>query len=197
MREQPDELIRLLEFTPHSKKEYDDAWFDNDDTDIEKARKFIIRTQQSIWAAGAQEQTKGWSASFNDSRVGISEKTQKWLNGIKCLPGIVDRFRSVQIENRDFKFILNKYDTADTLFYLDPPYDQQLRSSTKYEFDFVNQDFFDLQYHTKNLKGKCAISGYDTPFMSEVFKHFNKHIGPQRKNHRSTKEAKECLWTNY
>jgi DNA adenine methylase len=197
LRDQPEELISLLELTPHSKHEYDQAWYTDTDTPVEQARKFFIRTNQSIWAAGGQSQVKGWCASIRDTRVKMSEKTNKWLNAVNNLSAIVNRFKQVQLECRDFRFILSKYDTPDTLFYLDSPYDKTFRSNTPYEFDFVNQDFFDMQHFCRKAVGKVAVSGYDTPFMNELFFGFKKHIGPLRKNNRSEKKAIECLWTNY
>lgn len=197
LRDKPDELIPLLEMTPHSKKEYDDAWFIEEDTDVEAARKFFVRTQQSIWAAGAQEKVKGWAASLHDSRCKISEKTHRWLKSVAGLQYVVERLKQVQIECRDFRFIMKHYDGPDTFFYLDSPYDSHFRSSTAYTFDFKDQDFIDMHYWAARAKGKVAISGYNTPFMQELFKDFNFHHGPKRKNNRSVKEAYECLWTNY
>jgi DNA adenine methylase len=197
LREMPEELICALELTPHSKKEYEEAWFTDGDSDVEKARKFFIRTQQSIWAAGAQDKVKGWAASLKESRCNISDKTNKWLKTIAGLPEVVERFRRIQIENRDYRWIISKYDHDGAFFYLDSPYEHTFRSSSPYEFDFKNQDFFDLHYYAKSTKGKVAISGYNSPFMVEVFKDFNFNHGPQRKNTRSKKEACECLWTNY
>lgn len=197
LREQPEELIKLLELTPHSKYEYDQAWYSENDNPIEKARKFYIRTQQSLLAAGGQDKIKGWGTSIRDSRVSISEKTHKWIRGVNNLWEICERFKQVQIECRDFKFIMKAYDDPNTLFYLDSPYDQTFRSNSAYEFDFGKQDFFDMHYWCKKVKAKVAISGYNTPFMKELFKDFHFHHGPLRKNGKSTKEAYECLWTNY
>lgn len=197
LREKPDQLIAVLELTPHSKYEYDNAWYADKDSDVEKARKFFIRTQQSIHAAGAQDKVKGWAASISESRVSISEKTHKWIRAVNGLFEVAERLKRVQIECRDFRFILKSYDSPGTLFYCDPPYDMTHRSSTKYEFEFKNQDFFDLKHWTHKAIGKVAVSGYDTEFMRELFKDFTMHSGPKRRNNKSTKEAIECLWTNY
>lgn len=197
LRSQPQELIDALLLTPYSKKEYADAWYVENEAPVERVRKFFIRTQQSIWAAGGQDMVKGWAVSINESRFGKSEKVHKWINAVCGLPEVVKRFSNVQIECRDYKFILSKYDAPETFFYLDPPYDGAFRSSSPYEFDFVNNDFFEMHYHAKNAKGKVAISGYNSPLMIEIFKDFNFIKGPHRKNTRSTKEVYECLWTNY
>jgi DNA adenine methylase len=197
LRDMPEALISVLELTPHSKAEYDNAWYDPADSVLETARKFFVRTQQSIYAAGAQEQSKGWTCSLTESRGGISEKTFKWLNSIKGLWKVAARLKTVQIECRDFRFILKHYNDSGVHFYCDEPYHKSQRSNTSYTFDFADKDFFDLKYYAERVKGKISISGYDNDFMRELFKDFTMHLGPQRKNTRSTKEARECLWTNY
>lgn len=197
LRNNGEELVRSLELTPHSRSEYDNAWFDETDSQVEQARKFFIRTQQSIMAAGAQDIVKGWASSIHSSRVSISEKTRKWIGGCNNLWTIAERMKGVQIECHDFRFILKSYDSAGTLFYLDSPYDMTHRSSTKYEFEFQQQDFYDMHYWCKKAIGKIAVSGYDSPFMRELFCDFQFHEGPLRKNNKSTKEAVECLWTNF
>jgi DNA adenine methylase len=197
LRENTEELISSLQLTPYSKFEYDLAVNLETDSAIEKARKFYIRTQQSIYAAGAQEKSKGWACSINQSRNFKSEKVNKWIRSIESLDSVVARFQNVQIENRDFRFIMKSYDSIDTLFYLDPPYDKTFRSSTTYKFDFENQDFYDLHTWCKKVVGKVAVSGYDTPFMRSLFADFNFHPGPLRKNTRTKRQAFECIWTNY
>lgn len=197
LREHPDQLISLLELTPHSRTEYLNCWETDGDSNIERARKFLVRTQQSFGAGGAQTKNHGWSRAINESRCNISQKTLLWLSGIDNLKNIVERFKTVQIENQDFRKIISDFDSSDTLFYLDSPYDHALRGNTKYEFDFKGQDFNDMQYYAKNAKGKIAISGYNTAGMSYLFSGFNLHVGPHRKNNKSSKVVHECLWTNY
>lgn len=196
LRQSPQELIRLLELTPHSRCEYDQAFFDKEDTAVEQARKFFVRTQQSLFAAGAQDKVKGWASSLTESRCTISEKTNKWIRSVPKLWYIAERLKHVQIECKDFRFILKNYDSPETLFYCDEPYDQKFRSSSTYEFDFKAQDYIDLHYWANKVVGKIAISGYKTEFMCELFKGFKLHEGPKRRGN-SNKEAYECVWTNY
>lgn len=208
LRVRGQELIDALYLTPYSRGEYKGAWDDDGVDPIERARRFFIRTQQSMWAAGAQEEMKGWASSVNDSRVQVSEKVRKWRNSIEGLPAVIERFRAIQIECKDFRYIMQKYDTPETLFYLDSPYHKTFRSSTNYEFDFKDQDFHDLHHYASRVKGKVAISGYNDPFMLQLFRDFEFTKGPERqtarksntdqkKQDRYKQEVCECLWTNY
>lgn len=197
LREQPETIIKALELTPHSRLEYENAIITSDDDEIERARKFFVRTVQSQFSAGNMENKKGWRAAISESRTGISEATSKYLNSVSGLFEIVDRLRGVQIENRDFRWIFDKYNNENTLLYLDPPYYGTHRSTTKYLHEMTDQDYIDLGELTKTSKSKVAVSGYSCDFIDGVFSHLKKHVGPVRKNGLSIEVVRECLWTNY
>lgn len=198
LREQRAELVELLELTPHSRVEYQQAWYSDDDSPLEAARKFFVRTQQSFFATGAQNQLKGWLSSTKESRRGISQATHKYLKSVSGLWEVAERFRRVQIECRDFEWILKAYDSEDTLFYCDPPYDMEHRSNRNdYEHDFTQQDHVRLHEAAAASQGKVAISGYDSSFMLSLYSDFHYYPGPLRRNTYSSKEVRECLWTNY
>jgi DNA adenine methylase len=197
LKYKPLQLISLLELTPHSRYEYDQAWDNAELPDVERAVNFFIRTQQSIYAAGAQDKVKGWATAISERRTSISEKTHKWIRAVENLWEVSERLKQTQIECRDFRFVMKAYDHKDTLLFLDSPYDMTMRSSTKYMFDFKEQDFHDMHYWAKKAVAKVAVTGYNTGFMKTLFKDFNYHEGPKRKNNKSAKQALECLWTNY
>lgn len=197
LQDKPFELLHKLYFTPHSKQEYDNAWYDEECTDIEKARRFFVRTTQSIFAAGAQEKSKGWAAALSQSRCNISEKTNKWLSSVEGLDKVVERLKNVQIENRHWRFVLKHYDSPGSFFYFDGPYLLSTRSVTRYEFEFTMHDYIELAEAVKKMKGKIAISHYDDPQFRELFKDLRFIEGPLRKNSLSEKDLKECLWVNY
>lgn len=197
LRDQPEDIMRVLSLTPHSFYEYKNALYEESDSDLEKARKFFVRTNQSFHAVGAQKDYGGWLACINQSRTGMSETTRKWLNRIDGLPRLVDRFKRVQLECRDYEYIFQKYDQERALFYLDPPYPTSHRSKSRYKYDFYKEDFYRLRDAAKRLQGKVAISNYDTEFTRQLFKDFNFHEGPHRRNNTSVKTIHEALWTNY
>lgn len=198
LRDKSDELITRLYLTPHSRQEYEESWFDKTDTDVEQARKFFVRMSQSVLATGSQNQKKGWLSATRETRCKISEATNKFLRKIDGLHQLVERLKMIQIENRHYEFIITSYDTPSTLFYLDPPYDVEKRSGgSDYEFDFDEEDHFKLHTLLQSIKGKCAVSGYDSDFMKELYKDFYFIPGPLRKNNKSIRVVRECLWTNY
>lgn len=199
LRDHPQELIDLLYLTPHSRLEYENAWDTVLDSELERARKFFVRIKQSFLSTGSQKELKGWVSATKESRCKISEATSKWINGIDGLPLIIERMRTVQIECRPYDWIFNSYDTPETMFYCDPPYDKEFRSSSSdYMFDFTQDDHVKLYNCAKAAAGYVAVSGYNSDFMMDLYKGFHFTKGPIRKNNYSiNREVRECLWTNY
>lgn len=200
LRDNGQELIDKLRLTPYSRQEYMNAVYIETDTDIEKARKFFVRCQQSMWSMGVQQSSKGWASDIRECRAGVGGRLGRFLNHIDKLKYCVERLRTVQIENMDFRHIMDRYNYEDVFFYLDSPYDPTFRSMTdKYEFDFVNQDFYDLHYYCRHSKAKFAVSAYNSPFMLDLFRDFNVTMGPNRKSgdEDSRSETCEVLFTNY
>lgn len=199
LRDNPEPLITSLVLTPHSREEYEKAWeIHPEDTDTETARKFFVRIRQSFLATGGQKEKKGWMTSTRESRVKISEATNKYLASVENLWDVVNRFRTVQIENRSWEWILEAYDTEDTLFYQDPPYDDEDRSeSQSYIHDFVEDDHRRLAEVNHKVKAAVAISGYNTELMNELYGDWIKHELKSHIGGFSTKRKQECVWTNY
>lgn len=202
LRDKHAELIPLLDLTPYSRKEYQlaqDNVRDGSISDVERARRFFVRLRQSILATGAQADNKGWASSVNSSRVAMSEAVSKYLGNIKYLQPVCERLKSVQIECRDYRWVLKSYDSENTLFYCDPPYDSEKRSEkVSYKIEFPDTEYQELSHLLHQAEGKVAISGYNSDLMCRLFEDWNFHLGPERKNARSSKQnVRECLWTNY
>jgi DNA adenine methylase len=198
LRTQKDALLELLVLTPHSRWEYENAWDAEGDTDLERARKFFVRVQQSFFATGSQRQLKGWLSSIREHRWSIAQATHKWLSTVEGLVEIVERLSMVQLENRDVCDILKAYDDKNNLFYLDTPYHSEHRSGANdYQFDFSEADHLRVRDAVENVKGKVAISCYSSDFMKQLYKGWHFYEGPVRRNNYSDKEVREGLITNY
>ena len=80
-----------------------------------------------------------------------------------------DRMRTTTILNKDFKYLIKKYDSPNTLFYLDPPY--EIRTKRMYKHDNVPiKDVYDA---LKNIKGYFILSYNDSKEAKELFKDYN------------------------
>lgn len=156
-----------LVFTSYSRQEFDNAknW-DIEEDEIEKVRKFYVRSMQAVDGNG------GWGYTKSVSRRGMSKEVSQWLGHIdENLPMAVERLREVQVENLDFKDCIKKYDGLDTLFYLDPPYIHETRRSSKgYAHEMTEFSHQELVILLRSVIGKVILSGYDNPIYCDLEK---------------------------
>ncbi len=81
-----------------------------------------------------------------------------------------ERLDGVVFESLDWSGLIRRYDTADTLFYLDPPYHG---GETDYgKGMFARDDFARMAGQLAGNKGKFILSINDTPEIREVFAAF-------------------------
>lgn len=72
------------------------------------------------------------------------------------LPYYKEYFKRIFIENKDYKLIMNKYNSEESFFYIDPPY-------TGYEHYYLNSTFSsnnELYSIISDLKSKWILSNY-------------------------------------
>jgi len=133
----------------------------------------------------------------------------KLTRKIEGLPVWAERFRSVTIENLDFREIIPKYDASDTLFYCDPPYlkvgdkYERRRPEEYYRVGFTYRDWFELAKLLNNIQGKAMVSTYYFAELEDLFprdrwvwleKEFAKHSTADK---GKKKKATELLLLNY
>jgi DNA adenine methylase len=86
------------------------------------------------------------------------------------LPEIVQRLQRVQIENAPALEVIDRYDTVDTLFYLDPPYVHESRGDSKaYAIEMTDDDHVEMADKLSRIKGRAVVSGYRTKLYDEIF----------------------------
>ena len=100
----------------------------------------------------------GYPGRFNAGRM------------IEQIKKIHNRLQDVYIECLPYAEFIKRYDRADTLFYLDPPY---WGSESFYGKDFFSRaDFAELAKLLKGIKGKFIMSINDVPEIRTIFKGF-------------------------
>jgi DNA adenine methylase len=157
-----EKFYRKVFFTPYSREEFYRCreTLEQEDDEIEKAYKFYVVSRMSF---SGDIKTRSWGYALTSSRRGMSTMCSSWLSGIELLPEIHARLMRVQIENDDFRKIIERYDTPDTLFYLDPPYVLETRKQKIYKYEMTIEDHKDLVNLLINIKGKALLSGYNHP----------------------------------
>ena len=176
-------LAKALTFTPYSRHEFEDArdiWKyhpeKRGDFDlVEQARRWYVMTQQGF---GRLATGMAWGYDITASATGKgSTSVRTWTRRVKRLEACSHRLRLVEIEHDDYKAIMTRYDTPDTLFYLDPPYiasgDKDDEDGVKdvsrgYVHRFNRQDHKDFLDTIMSVEGMVVLSGYQNPIYARL-----------------------------
>ena len=200
LRNKPEELKLSLQLTPVHRQEYLNCFPINkeDIDDVERARRFFVRCKLSFQGSGLKKHT-GFNACVATSEQSRSKNVTKFLSSIDRLDEVIDRLRTIQFENVDYRTCLKKYDRPETFFYADPPYELRKRNYKKwYNEEFVSdQDHIVLAAELSAIQGKAMVSGYESELYNELYKNW-RFVKLKPRGHSMSKEPKqECIWMNY
>lgn len=167
LRDQPDELIRLIDYTPFSRDEYVNSVQPTEDR-LERARRFYVRANQGR-ANGAYMGSKdgGWQFQVMDKVTRVV--TDSWGN-IDYLFAVAERLKQAFIECDEACNVIRRYDRPATLFYLDPPYLSETRQCpTRYGNEMDKDAHVELADLVHSVEGMTLISGYRSPLYDELY----------------------------
>ena len=157
-RRQFGRLRFLVELTPYSREEYYrfvKTW-ERASSKVRQAYEWYVIARMSFSGIFGSS----WKYSVDGSTGGMSKQVRAWLGVLETLPEAHARLRMVQVEHRDFRDLLAKYDRPATFFYCDPPYVMGTRSCEAYRCELSDGDHEDLTRLLLGLKGKAILSGY-------------------------------------
>ena len=149
---------RFVSMTPYARAEWEecrDTWEDTADPIERAARWYVVACMSFSGAFG-----HSWSSVVTWSGRGMAATASKWLSAIAGLPRAHARLMRVQIEQSDWRVILERYDTPETFFYLDPPYVHSTRKSGDYAHEMEDADHAELVAQLLELRGLVMLSGY-------------------------------------
>lgn len=146
-------------------------------TDIHRACRFLCL------------QRLAFGGKVNGRHFGVDARAAARFNITSLerdLDEIRDRLAGVVIERLPYAEFIRRYDTAETLFYLDPPY---WGCEDDYGQDvFSRDDFASLAGQLAAIRGRFLLSINDTPGVRECFASFDMQevattyqIGPKPK----------------
>ena len=164
-----------------------------------RAHRFFILARQS-----RQGLMKDFATlSRNRTRGRINEQVNAWLSVVNGLPDVHERLKNVLILNQDACDVIRRQDGPNTLFYCDPPYVHETRSTTgEYNHEMTESQHSKLLGILAGIEGKFMLSGYP----SDLYTKFEQRHNWKRHNYLidnkaasgKVKETKtECLWCNF
>lgn len=182
------QLMEVMRFSVASRREFerlrqtDPATL----TDLERAARFLYLQRLAFGGqvAGAFGVAPSHGPRFSLSRLE------------PLLEAAHERLEGVVFENLDWAELIPRYDTAETLFYLDPPYWGGEDDYGKGLFD--RGQFTRLADQLAGLSGAFVLSINDRPEVRELFGQF--HMEPVRLKYTigdgAAKDAQELIVTN-
>jgi len=205
----PEELLRRLEVMPYSRE----------------LHKYMHLQLKMLSSAEIQDLCNNpsveWAAGFfylNYTSVGSDvyggfstspdyRAAERYRNHVAELQKVSKRFGDVIIESLHESELFRVYDRPDTFFYVDPPYDILGKvSNTLYGgLEWTNDKHVRLADQLQSLRGKWALSYYDTPLIRRLYpeskfnwKFYNTKRWNRKDGHGTTKSpASEVLILNY
>ncbi len=90
-----------------------------------------------------------------------------YQNAVLRINGFEERMRDVKIENKDFREIIETYDSKSTLMFVDPPY---LDREHYYKGDFKKEDHIELAQYLNSIQGKAIVTYYTDPLIEDLYK---------------------------
>lgn len=200
LRTRRDELLQAIADTPYSRAEFDraDSLFRQEeqsaDGKLEQARLFFVLTEQG-WGGKKHNVRRSWRRQ-KDAHTSVN-RARHWADAPQRLKAISYRLRSVFIECRPALDIIREYDSPDTLFYVDPPYQfsVRLRPDHGYVHEMVDSDHRELLQLLQEVKGTVIISGKQSPLYEEMLDDWYREEHSIR-SLNSQKKLSEVIWCN-
>lgn len=196
LRTRTAEFIQNVDLTPFSRYECRLAHEPTNDP-MESARRFYVRAWQMRGGPRAQ-----WLTGWRHCRgLGRYHTASHDFAKTEHLWGVAQRLKRVQVENDLAERVIQRYDTKDTLFYVDPPYVAATRSKWRhkaYLYEMSEQDHKSLADLLNLVKGKVVVSGYDGALYRKLYKGWRTVRKESQCDHSDRNVVRtEVLWMNF
>lgn len=190
------QLQRAVSLTPYSREEFFQAYEPTEDI-VERARRLLVRSHMGHGSDAATGHHKGGFRSSVSRRWTIP--SHDWANYAPLIRQFCERLRGVIVEHDTAEKVIERYDSPQTLFYIDPPYVMDTRSeqahrTAPYRHELSNAGHIALLQTLKTVKAMVVLSGYASPMYQSL-------IGDWKQVSKKTRDGvnnakTETLWLN-
>ncbi|MHC4433991.1 MAG: DNA adenine methylase [Planctomycetota bacterium] len=191
---------RTVEATPFAQPQWNDAgtrMIPHCELDVEAAVAFFVRCRQS--RAGGFKSFA--TLSRNRTRRRMNEQASAWLRCVEGLADVHDRLKRVVVLCDDALKVIRQQDGERTLFYLDPPYVHNTRSTTNaYQHEMHDSVHSELLSMIADCRGRVMLSGYPNELYDRALGDWNRHdrkIDNKVSSRASKPVMTESLWCNF
>ena len=155
----PPEYSEL--FKKCQKEVFDPNFIVGDEPNYDAAGKYVYVLTQVF--SGSKPET----SSYTDYKGKYRCKVLIFMDKLKNKKYQEHFDKITFVENLDFEKVIEKYDSPETYFYLDPPYWKTENYYSNHDFD--SNDHLRLSNKIKTIKGKFGLSYYEFPQLIEWF----------------------------
>jgi DNA adenine methylase len=211
LREKFDEFVQAIQLTPYARNEIDlanetakapPAWTWDDEQkryrpvdfdEVELARRFYVRSRQ-----GRSGNSSAWRTTWRCEYT--RKRARSYIddfNGVKHIFDAAERLKCAQIENMDALDLIRKYDTPESLFYVDPPYPRETRGQSwrqAYAYEMTTEQHQELGGLLRNIEGMAIISSYPNRLYDQMFSDWHCETIETYDNLKQVKI--EAVWIN-
>ncbi|EJW19927.1 site-specific DNA methylase [Paenibacillus alvei DSM 29] len=188
IRERPDELAYVVQWTPHSREEYYHSYEAIED-ELERARRLLVRLWQG--RGGKTSHRTGWR-SMIEANGPLPGK--EWIQFPEKIAVVAERLIGVQIENQSTLKLLPRYRRPNVLIYADPPYIMATRTTSSYRFEMTESDHIELLDELDKHPGPVLLSGYAHEIYDDRLNHWKRETKKAKAENGASRE--EVLWIN-
>jgi DNA adenine methylase len=188
-----DRLRSLLLMTPFARDEFAGA-YDVADEPIEKARRLVVR---SFMGYGSNAYSIHHRTGFRiDSTQKWTSPSGDWSRWPAEIEAFCSRLQGVSIENIDALALIRRVDAKESaaLYYVDPPYPRNTRSSLKDRYTHEFNQHAELAELLHQVQGAVVLSSYPCASDDQLYrgwKRFEKSAYAEGARKRT-----ECLLLN-
>ena len=169
--EQAAELERLVRLTPFAREEFVGSYEPTEDP-VERARRLIARAFMAYGTTGRRANQTGFRGKvYSRNQTGPGD----FVTYPDAMAAMTERLQSVVIESRDALELLEIHDGPASLFYVDPPYLPETRSSWRgahndrcYAVEMTVEDHETLLGVLDGLEGMVILSGYPSQLYEDA-----------------------------
>lgn len=191
-----EQFNKIIQSLPYSRTVHQKMWeilkepfeYNPFEPNVRRAVAYYYFKNSSVASTG----------SFRVSRLGNPVISISYANKLDKLKQVRERLRKVIVEHVDFEECIRKYDTPDTLFFLDPPY---LNAEHYYKHGFTIEDHKRLLNLLPTIKGKFILTTYRNELYENALRNFYcltvsnvKHSAAYMKKKN---RVEECIYTNF